>query len=396
VTADLDSLRFDPGCADLSTRPDYHDVLRRLRSEAPVYGYAPNRWAVARYDDVRAVSRDPERFCSGQGVLVHDPKRDGADLPGSILHMDPPQHAEWRKVGSRWFTPRAVARLEQPVRAVVGDVLDEVSPGEPLDVVDALAAPIPVLVIAELLGLGDADRADLRRWSDACIEGAEDRDAVANIEAVGELLGFLGAAARCRREQPGDDLLSVLASAEVEGRAMTIEEVVVYCMSLLVAGNETTRHLLSGSVALLAEHPAQRAALRSDPSLLPGAVEECLRVVTPIQTFVRTATRDVELGGQAVTAGDWVVLLYASANRDEAVFGSDAERFDVRRPANPAHLAFGFGEHLCLGASLARLEARAFLEQLLDRFPDLAVTGEPTWTRSTLVRGHVSLPAVLA
>jgi cytochrome P450 len=399
VTAALDRLQFDPGCTELSTRPDYYEALRRLRSEAPVYGYAPNRWAVARYDDVRAVSRDPERFCSGQGVLLHDPKRDGAELPGSILHMDPPQHAEWRKVGSRWFTPRAVTRLEQQVRVVVRDVLDEVVAGEPLDVVDALAAPIPVLVIAELLGLGDADRSDLRRWSDACIEGADDDPdgaaAEAAMLAVGELLGFLDAHARARRERPGDDLLSVLASAEVEGRTMGVDEVVLYSMSLLVAGNETTRHLLSGSVALLAEHPEERATLRANPSMLPGAVEECLRMVTPIQTMVRTATRDLDLAGQDVTAGDWVVLLYASANRDEAAFGRGADRFDVTRPANPAHLAFGFGEHLCLGASLARLEARVFLEELLVRFPDLAVTGDPTWTRSTLVRGHVSLPAVL-
>jgi cytochrome P450 len=400
VTTALDRLPFDPGSPGQSTRPDHFDVLRRLRAEDPVHRYAPHRWAVARYDDVRTVSRDPERFCSGRGVLLHDPKRDGADLPGSILHMDPPRHAEWRKVGSRWFTPRAVARLEQRVRAVVGDVLDEVAPGEPIDVVDAMAAPIPVLVIAELLGLGDADRSDLRRWSDACIEGADDDPeggaAAATALAVGELLEFLDAHARARRDRPGDDLLSALASAEVEGRAMGADEVVLYCMSLLVAGNETTRHLLSGSVALLAEHPDQRAALVGEPATIPGAVEECLRMVTPIQTMVRTATCDLELGGQAVAAGDWVVLLYASANRDEAVFGPDAERFDVTRPPHPAHLAFGFGEHLCLGASLARLEARVFLEELLARFPAFAITGEPTWTRSTLVRGHVSLPAVMA
>jgi cytochrome P450 len=174
------------------------------------------------------------------------------------------------------------------------------------------------------------------------------------------------------------------------------DEVVLYCMSLLVAGNETTRHLLSGSVALLAGHAEQRAALRAEPAMIPGAVEECLRFVTPIQAMVRTATGDVELGGQAVAAGDWVVLLYASANRDEAAFGPDADRFDVTRPVSPASLAFGFGEHLCLGASLARLEARVFLEELLARFPELTITGDATWTRSSLVRGHVSLPAVLA
>jgi cytochrome P450 len=400
VTAALDSLQFDPEVAGLSTRPDYFDLLRRLRAEAPVYGYATNRWAVASYEDVRAVSRDPERFCSAQGVLLHDPRRDGAELPGSILHMDPPQHAEWRKVGSRWFTPRGVARLEDQVRAVVGDVLDEVTPGEPLDAVETVAAPIPVLVIAELLGIGNADRSDFRRWSDACIESTDEEPggdaAMANVLAVGELLEFLNAHTRARREQPRDDLLSELVAAEVEGRGMRDDEVVMYCLSLLVAGNETTRHLLSGSVSLLAEHPDQRTTLLADPTVTPGAVEECLRWVTPIQAFARTATTDLELGGQAVAAGDWVVLLYASANRDEAVFGPDADRFDLTRQANPAHLAFGFGEHLCLGASLARLEARVFLEELLARFPAFAVTGDPTWTRSTLVRGYVSLPTVMA
>jgi cytochrome P450 len=400
VTSALDSLQFDPGSSGLSTRPDYYDVLRRLRAEAPVYGYAPHRWALARYDDVRAVSRDPERFCSAEGVLLHDPKRDGAELPGSVLHMDPPRHAEWRKVAARWFTPRAVALLEQRVRAAVDEVLAEITPGEALDVVDAVAAPIPVLVIAELLGLGHADRSDLRRWSDACIEGPDnDPDgsaASATALAVGELLEFLHGHARARRERPDDDLLSALTSAEVEGRAMGGDEVVLYCMSLLVAGNETTRHLLSGSVALLAEHPDQRATLLAEPTRIPGAVEECLRVVTPIQAMARTATRDLELGGRAVAAGDWVVMLYASANRDEAIFGPDADRFDVTRPAHPAHLAFGFGEHLCLGASLARLETRVFLEELLARFPAFSVTGEPIWTRSTLVRGHLSLPAVMA
>src|SRR4029453_4306588 len=160
------------------------------------------------------------------------------------------------------------------------------------------------------------------RWSDACIEGAE--DAAEALGAVGELLDFLGASTRARRDRPEDDLLSVLGGAEVEGRAMGDDEVVLYCMSLLVAGNETTRHLLSGAVALLAEHPDQRARLRAEPSRIPEAVEGGLGVVTPIQTMVRTATRDVELGGQDVAAGDWVVLLYASANRDEAVFGPDA------------------------------------------------------------------------
>ncbi|MCB1262946.1 MAG: cytochrome P450, partial [Acidimicrobiales bacterium] len=374
--------------------------LARLRAEAPVFAYTPGSWTVARYDDVRAVSRDPETFCSGQGVLMLDPVRDGATLPGSILHMDPPVHAEWRKVASRWFTPRAVAQLSERVHARTVEVLDRVEPGSEVDFVDAVAAPIPVLVIAELLGVGDADEQDFRRWSDACIEGAEDdtdheAEGLEKMAAVGELMAFLGEHVSARRAEPGDDLLSLLVTAEVEGRALTDDEVVMYCLSILVAGNETTRHLLSGAAAALYEHPDQRALLRRDADAMDGAVEECLRWVTPIQLFCRTATTDARIGDVDIPAGDRVVLLYASANRDEAAFGDDADRFDVTRPPNPAHLAFGFGEHLCLGASLARLEGRIVLRQLLDRFGAYEVTGEPTWGRSTLVRGMASLPVLL-
>ncbi|MEZ5142150.1 MAG: cytochrome P450, partial [Acidimicrobiales bacterium] len=277
---------IDPERPGLFTRPDYYDVLRRLRQESPVHAYAPHRWAVARYEDVRAVSRDPARFCSGQGVLMHDPKRDGNELPGSILHMDPPRHAEWRKVASRWFTPRAVARLEERAREIVRSALDRVDPSVRIDLVDAVTAPIPVAVIAELLGIGDASDADLRRWSDACIESPDDDpsgdDVLANMAAVGELLEHLNAHVVARRAEPRDDLLSVLVEASVEGRPMRDEEIVMYCMSVLVAGNETTRHLLSGTVEALARHPDQRAALvaDADPAVRSTAVEECLRWVT--------------------------------------------------------------------------------------------------------------------
>lgn len=398
VESDSDIV-IDPEQPDLFTRPDYFDVLARLRQESPVHPYAPHRWAVTRYEDVRTVSRDPQRFCSGRGVLIHDPVRDGAELAGSILHMDPPRHGEWRKVASRWFTPRAVTRLEAHTRTIVRQVLDEVPVGEPVDLVDALTAPVPILVIAELLGLTGVDRADLRRWSDACIDSQEDDPdgsvQLANMEAVGELLAVLDGATKARRAEPHDDLLSVLVGAEVEGRPMRDDEVVLYAMSVLVAGNETTRHLLSGSVELLAHHPDQRARLAGQPGGLGDAVEECLRWVTPIQAFTRTATADADLGGREIEAGDWLVLLYASANRDETVFGPTADRFDTARPANPAHLAFGFGEHLCLGAALARLEARVFLEELLARHRSYELTGDPVRTRSTLVRGHVTLPVVL-
>jgi cytochrome P450 len=182
--------------------------------------------------------------------------------------------------------------------------------------------------------------------------------------------------------------------AEVAGEPVTTPEAVGYLLTLLVAGNETTRHLVSGSVATLAEHPDQRALLAREPQRIAGAVEECLRWVTPVQAFGRTATRDTEIRGVPVPAGDFVVMLYASANRDEDAFGPTADRFDVTRPVDAQHVAFGFGEHLCVGASLARLEGRVLLEELLARFPDYALTAAPELTRSTLVRGATRMPLV--
>jgi cytochrome P450 len=388
----LAGLRVDPETPGWFNDPTYFDVMRRLRRESPVHQYADGSWVVARYDDVRSISRDPERFCSGRGVLMSDPPRHGTALPGSILHMDPPDHAGWRKLASRWFTPRGVSVLHDRVEAITGSLLDELTAGDEIDFVGDLGAVVPVLVIAELLGVGDTDPGQFRRWSDACIDSGDTVGDPENARLAGELFGFLVDAVARRRVDPRDDLITTLAQSEVDGRPLADHEAAMYALSLLVAGNETTRHLLSGSVDALFAHPDQRARLAADPDAVPNAIEECLRWVTPIQTFGRTATVDVVVADQQVREGDWVVMLYASANRDEAAFGDDANSFDVFRAANPAHVAFGFGEHLCLGASLARLEARLFLTEFLRRFPDYEITGEPTWTESTLVRGMTALP----
>jgi cytochrome P450 len=391
-----------PETPGLFTRPDYYDLLAALRRDAPVYEYESGSWTVARYDDVRAVSRDPARFCSGRGVLMNDPLRNAGEIHGSILHMDPPVHAPWRQLVSRRFTPRAISTLEGAVRVAARSVLDDISRddisrNDTVDFVDAVAAPFPVLVIAELLGVADADRDDFRRWSDAAISSTDTETPA--LDDLAALYRFLVDHVRARRAQPGsdgsgsEDIVSVLATAEIDGERVSTADAVGYC--LLVAGNETTRHLVSGTALALSEHPEQRDALVADRSLVTNAVEECLRWVTPIQTFGRTVTHDTELCGQALSAGDWVVLLYASANRDENVFGPTAARFDVTRRVDTSHVAFGFGEHLCLGAALARLEARVLLEELLERFPAFSVVGEPRWARSTLVRGMEHLPVAM-
>jgi cytochrome P450 len=387
-----------PETPGLFTRPDYYDLLAALRRDAPVYGYEPGSWTVARYDDVRDVSRDPARFCSGRGVLMNDPLRNAGEIHGSILHMDPPVHAPWRQLVSRRFTPRATATLEGAVRAAACSVLDDISRDDTIDFVDRVAAPFPVLVIAELLGIADADRDDFRRWSDAAISSTDTETPA--FDDLAALYRFLVDHVRARRETPGpdghrEDIVSVLATAEIDGQRVSTADAVGYCLALLVAGNETTRHLVSGTAVALSEHPDQRDALVADRSLLATAVEECLRWVTPIQAFGRTVTHDTELGGQRLREGDWVVLLYASANRDERVFGPTAAHFDVTRRVDASHVAFGFGEHLCLGAALARLEARVLLDELLDRFPAFAAAGEPRWARSTLVRGIEHLPVAM-
>jgi cytochrome P450 len=204
------------------------------------------------------------------------------------------------------------------------------------------------------------------------------------------LFAYLDRTVAARQSEPRDDMVSLLTATDLRR-----DELIMFCLTLLVAGNETTRHLISGGAEALAANPDQRAALIADPTLLPGAVEELLRWVTPIQAFGRTVTTDVEIADQTVPAGDFVVLLYASGNRDETAFGPTASELDVRRPVDISHVAFGFGEHLCLGASLARLEARIVFEELLARFPDYELSGPPELTPSTLVRGARRMPVAL-
>src|SRR4051812_48718419 len=334
---------MNPEIVGTFTNADYYGNLARLRRDEPVRQYAPNSWTVARYDDVRAISRDPERFSSTRGVLLNDPMRTGGRIDGSILHMDPPLHAPWRNLVTRRFTPRAVASLEDRVRSAARAVLEAVPVGAEVDFVDAFAAPFPVLVIADLLGIDAADREQFRRWSDAAIE-SPDRPGE-SLDDLVALFEFLIAHVETRRGNPTDDIASAVVHAEVEGEPVTTREAVGYLLALLVAGNETTRHLVSGGAYALAEHPDQRALLAREPDRIPGAVEECLRWVTPIQAFGRTATRRTELREQKIGEGDFVVMLYASANRDEDAFGPSAADFDVTRSVDTQHLAFGFGEH---------------------------------------------------
>jgi cytochrome P450 len=375
---------------------DPHAAFRWMREHAPVYRCEPlGLWAISKHADILQVSRNPETFCSSRGVLISDVVRAGRSMgetPPSILYMDPPQHARYRKLVSRAFTPGMVAGLERRIRAIARESLDAIRYGESHDFVEAIAVPLPMLVIAEMLGVPTEDRDTFKRWSDAMIAAADTGPTPESMQPLGELFAYFHGKLGERRSRPQDDLLSALAAAEVDGERLEDNDVLLFCMTLLVAGNETTRNLISGGARALMEFPDQRRALRENPDCLPGAVEEMLRWVTPVRSFARTATRDTDIRGQRIAEGDYVLLLYASGNRDEDVFGPTADLFDVTRRTESSQVAFGFGEHFCLGASLARLEVRVLFEELLDRFPDFSIAGEIVPLRSLLINGIVRMP----
>jgi cytochrome P450 len=372
---------------------DPYPTFAQLRAEAPVSWHDDVKlWSIVRHDDVMRISRDPAGFCSSKGVLPSDRERQitGAE---SILFMDPPDHARHRKLVSPAFTPKRIAALEERVRQLAGDLLAPITAGEAVDFAPAVAEQLPMLVIADMLGVPASDHGDFKRWSDAMIDAATEASDETMMMAF-ELWEYFSSVIEQRKTDPADDLISVLAHAAVDGELLTNAELNGFCMTLLVAGNETTRNLITGGVEALANNPDQMQRLVDDPTLVPTAVEEMLRWVTPVMNFARTATTDVELRGQQIKAGDMVFMLYGAANRDPEVFGATADTFDVARQPNP-HMAFGFGEHFCMGASLARLEARVLFDELLRRYTTVELAGDPERLRSSLMRSLVHLPVTL-
>jgi len=377
---------------------DVHAAYRHLRIDEPVYWCASGGfWALSRWADVDRVSRDARLFRSGAGILINDPMRNGTmpDQPPSIVYMDAPAHVRYRRLVSKAFTPKMVQQLEPGIRALARRSVDALVPGEPVDFVEHVAVPLPLLVIADMLGVPAADRPRFREWSDAIIAGA-DAGVEATMATVQELFGYFFSVLEERRREPREDLVSALGLAEVDGERLRDDEILMFCMTLLVAGNETTRNLIAGGARALMEFPDQRRRLVAEPALLPRAVDEMLRWVTPVRSFARTATADTTIGDRRIAAGDYVVLLYASANRDEEVWGPTADRFDVGRDPGPGHFAFGIGPHACLGANLADLETRVLFEELLARFPDFDLAGDVVPLRSTLMNGIVEMPVVFA
>jgi cytochrome P450 family 142 subfamily A polypeptide 1 len=368
---------------------DPHPLFAWMRREAPVYwDDATGLWGVARYADIMTVSRDAKTFCSGKG------SRPESSVP-SMINTDPPEHNLRRGIVSSGFTPRRVAAHEPYLRRKVRDLIDAVAARGACDFVRDVATPLPMFMISELMGLPEADHAMLLEWSDLFATGGEEvREKVG--PAVVAYANYIMAIVEQRRGKGGEDLVSLVVDAELEGRRLTDNDVIFETMLVLVGGDETTRHVISGGLEALMRNRDQWDALRADRSLLPGAVEEMLRWVTPIQNMNRTATRDVELGGQSIRAGDRLLLLYPSGNRDERVF-AEPDRFDIRRHPNE-HMAFGgYGRHHCLGAQLARLELTVLFDELLERLPDLELADPAAplhRRRGNFVLGLETLPVV--
>jgi len=365
---------------------DPFPLYARLRAEAPVAWNADHGfWAVTCHPEVQRVGVDPQTFCSGRGILVQEIGTDFA-APPTMMHTDPPAHTRYRRLVQPGFKPSVIRGLEDTVRDHGRALVDAIEPGEPVDLLPALTVPFPLQVICSLLGV-DGDRwPTFYDWSEAVIPGAVDWPAEKIGALQAEMWEFLVGTAKARRADPRDDVISAVATATPDGDELTDDELAMFLVQLLVAGNETTRNLLSGGLLALADRPDQWARLRADRSLVPAAVEELLRWTTPVISFLRTATVDTELRGQPIAAGEPVLLVYASANRDEAVFGPDADRLDVGRDPNP-HLAFGFGPHFCLGAALARLEGRVVLDALLNRFASVEPAGDVERAPSPVIAG---------
>lgn len=376
-----------------------------LRDEYPLYwneepeGH-PGFWNVTRHEDVTAVSLDTDTFCSGEGINMYNPDGMPEDViksinSGSMITLDPPMHTAYRKVASPFFTLQAVQKLEERIREVTNRILDEAIEKGEFDFMTDVAAPLPIAMICDIMGVPKSDENLIFDWSNRAV-GIQDPDFNTSIdEGVANLMQIFAYGqqmAEERRNCPGEDLMSAMVHSEPEGKGEQIPQYLMdgFFLLMVIAGNETTRNSISGGMLALIEHPDERQKLIDNPDLIPTAVEEILRWISPVLHMRRTATKDTQLHGIDIAEGDKVVMWYPAANRDDRVF-DDPETFNVARQPND-HLAFGIGRHRCLGARLGQLQLKVMFSELLGRFPALELTGPVTRMRSNFINGIKEMP----
>ncbi len=393
-----------------------HEAFRILRRENPI-SWTPaeerikGHWNLVKYEDVLQVSRHPEIFSSERGIVQYEPinpedATQAANGNGKMLiTMDPPRHVKLRRLVNKGFTPRAVAAMEPHIRQITRKLLDGIAAKGECDFVLDVASQLPLAVICGMMGLEDKDWPLMFQLTNKVL-GAGDPEYQTDVpedqrgtdeaaRATGnmgtmQMFGFFAQQLMNRKEHRREDLISLLVDSELDGDRLSDEDILWFCFLLILAGNETTRNGISGGLVSLFEHPAERARLQADMSLMPSAVEEILRWVSPVTHMARVALEDTEIRGQRIAQGERVVMWYPAVNRDEDVF-PQAQRFDITRTPND-HLAFGIGEHFCLGAGFARLEMRVMFEELFTRFPDIELNGPVERLRSTFIGGIKHLP----
>jgi cytochrome P450 len=406
---------------DLFLDGDPHEVWRTLRNEAPVHynerAWGPGFWNITKYHDVLAVGVDPVTWISGKGIILDNDgmrtrreyemseQQIGLDPRGNMMIMtDPPRHTFMRQLVNKAFTHRSVRRMEPHIRELVTKILDDVCERGECDFVMDIARLVPLEVICEMVGVPEGDWEAMFELSNRVLGfddpeygGGEARDREMTAEEMQmslDLFAYLSSLVHERKTNPREDVLSVLANSELDGQSLNEGEIFLFFLLLILAGNETTRNATSGGMLALIENPAQRQRLIDDPSLMTTAVDEIVRWTSPVMHFERVATKDTEIRGQKIKAGEEVCLWYPSANRDEDKF-DDGDSFDVGRSPNE-HIAFGKGEHFCLGANLARLEIRVIFEELMKRIPDMELAGPPDKLRSNFLNGIKRMPVTFA
>lgn len=388
----MPAIEFNPYSYELHEDP--YPIYRALRDHAPVYrNHALGFWALSRHADVVAAFKDPLTFSNAEGVSLERSSQAQASATASFLAMDPPRHDQMRGLVSRGFTPRRVADLEPRIRELTDGYVDRFAHAGRCDLIQDLAGKLPMAVVSELLGIREEDRDRLRTLADAVVHREDGRAEIppTAMQASQQMMLYFRDLVAERSPAPGGDLVSALLASELEGVRLAAPEVMAFLFLMVIAGNETTTKLIGNAVYWLWRHPVERERVRRDSGLIANWVEETLRYDGSTQMLARAVTRDVELHGEHLRAGDRLLLLIGAANRDERVF-ADPDRFDILRDTGQ-HLAFGRGTHFCLGASLARLEARVALEAIQRRLPEFEL--DPAGlirVHSPNVRGFAAMP----